>query len=77
MDSNSDEPLWNLASMDYLRREIAKLEKLVAEKIARVQPSATSPAAAGRRLLPQISVAGIADSPAAAIPSSAAGPRGL
>ena len=77
MDSDSDEPLSNLASMDYLRREIAKLEKLVVEKTTRVQPSATSPAAAGRRLLPRIPTADIADSPAAATPSSSVGPRGL
>ena len=77
MDSDSDEPLSNLASMDYLRREIAKLEKLVAEKTIRVQPSATSPAAACRRLVPRIPTAGIADSPAAATPSSSVGPRGL
>ena len=34
MDSDLDEPLSNLASMDYLRRELIKLEKFVAEKTA-------------------------------------------
>ena len=77
MDSDSDETLSNLASMDYLRREIAKLEKLVAVKTVGVHPSATSPAAAGRWLLPRIPAAGIVDSPAAATSSSAAGPREL
>ena len=75
MDSDSDEPLSNLACMDYLSREIAKLEKLVTEKTIRVQPSATPPAAAGRRLLPRIPAADIVDSPADTTPSSAAGPR--
>ena len=35
MDSDSDESLSNLASLDYLKREISKLEKLVVEKTAR------------------------------------------
>ena len=32
MDSDSDVSLSNYAGMDYLRKDIAKLEKLVAEK---------------------------------------------
>ena len=32
MDSDADVPLSNYAGMDYLRKELAKLEKLVAEK---------------------------------------------
>ena len=77
MDSDSDVPLSNLASMDYLRREIVKLEKLVAEKTARMQPSATSPAAHARRLLPRIPMAGSVYSSATAIPSSAVEKREL
>ena len=45
MESGSDESLSSLASMDYWRREIAKFEGFIAEKTARVQPSATSPTA--------------------------------
>ena len=77
MDSDSDEPLSTLASMDYRRTEIAKIKKLVAMKTIRVHPSATSPAAAGRRLLPRILTTGVPDSPTAATPSSSVGPRGL
>ena len=32
MDSDSDVPLSDLASMDYLRREIVTFERLIAEK---------------------------------------------
>ena len=60
MDTDSDEPLSYLDSMDYLSREIARLEKLVVEKTARVQQSVTLPAAAERRHLPGIPTAGIA-----------------
>ena len=73
MDSDSDVPLSNLASMDYLRIEIATLQRLVAEKTARVQPSATSQAGAGRRSVPRILTAGTVYSPAATTPSSAGG----
>ena len=65
MDSNSGVPLSNYAEMDYLRKEIARLDKLVAEKSARVQPLASSPAAAGRRSVPRISTVGPVYSPAA------------
>ena len=64
MDSDSDAPLSSLVSMDYLRWEIAKFERLIAEKTARVSPSATSPAAAGRQLLPRASFAAVAGSTA-------------
>ena len=57
MDSDSDAPLSNYAGMDYLRNKITRLEKLVAEKSARVQPLASSPAAAGRRSVPRMSTA--------------------
>ena len=70
MDSDSDAPLSSLASMDYLRREIAKFERFIAEKTARVPPSAASQATAGRRLLPRTPTACIADSPIAVTPSS-------
>ena len=71
MDLNSDVPLSNYAGMNYLRKEIAKLEKLVTEKGARVQPSVTSPAAVGHRSIPWILTDGTVYSPAAATPSSA------
>ena len=54
MDSDSNVPLSNYAGMSYLRKEIARLEKFVADKTARVQPSTSSPAAAGRRSIPRI-----------------------
>ena len=56
--------------MDDLRREIAKIERLIAEKTTRVPPSATSPATVGRMLLPRTPTAGITDSPVAVTPSS-------
>ena len=71
MDSDSDEPLSNLASMDYLRKEMSKLKRLIAVKTDPVQPSATSQAAAGRRSIPRILTAGTVYSPAATMPSSA------
>ena len=57
--------------MNYLRKEIAKLARLVAEKTARVQPSATSQAAGERRSVLRILTAGTVYSPAATTPSSA------
>ena len=69
IDTDLDAPLSSLASMDYLRREIAKFERLIAEKTARVPPSASSPATAECRLLPRTPTAGIADSPIAVAPS--------
>ena len=71
MDSDSDVPLSNYAGTNYLRKEIAKLKKLVAEKTAGVQPSTTSPAAVGRRSVPRISTAGTVHPPAAETSSSA------
>ena len=70
MDSDSDAPFTSLASMNYLRREITKFDRLIAEKTARRPPSATSPARTGCRLLPRTPTAGIADSPVAVTPSS-------
>ena len=55
--------------MDYLCRETAKCERLIAEKTARVPQSATSPATAGRRFLPRIPMADIADSLVAVTPT--------
>ena len=52
MESDSDVPLSNYAGINYLRKEIIRLVKLVAGKTVRVQQSASSPAAAGRRLIP-------------------------
>ena len=57
--------------MHYLLKEIARLEKLVEEKTARVQPSESSLAAAGRRSILRILTAGTAYSSAATTPSSA------
>ena len=76
MDSNSDAPLSSLASMNYLRREIAKFERSIAEKTVRVLPSVTSPATVERRLLPRTPTAGIADSPVAVTPSSSPNEEG-
>ena len=56
--------------MDYLRREIAKFERLIAEKTARVPQSATSPRTAGRRPPSRVSSAAISSSPAVAVPST-------
>ena len=71
MDSDLDVPLSNCAEMNYLRKEIARLEKLVVEKMARVQTSALSPAAAGHQSVPRILTASTIYSPAAATPSLA------
>ena len=49
MDSDLNVPLLNYAGINYLRTEIARLEKLVVEKTTRVQPSASSQAVAERR----------------------------
>ena len=70
MDSDSDTLLSSLASMDYLRREIAKFERLIAERTARVLPAATSPKAAGRRPLLRVSSAANPSSPVATVPST-------
>ena len=71
MDSDSDVPLSNYAGIYYFREEIARLERLVAKKTARVRPSASSPAAAERRSVSRILTAGTVYSSAAATSSSA------
>ena len=61
MDFDSDVPLSNLVIMDYLRREITKFERLIAEKTAQVPPLGPSAAAAGSRLI-TLQAAGTVDS---------------
>ena len=85
MDSDSDVLLSNNARMDYLRKELARLENLVekfrrnlVEKLARVQPLVSSQASAGqRRSVPRISTAGTVHSPAAGTSSSAVSQRDI
>ena len=60
MDSDSNVQLSNLAGTDYLRREIVKFERLVAEKTA---PGSAVGAVTDRRRSVTLRAAGTVDSP--------------